>query len=80
MMLWTSTWQRRRKSSSSPQADEMAEEQAIVDSIRDEAEVEANRRLIWQRHAKVDALFDEFEAEIAAEEATPKQSEGRRGP
>ncbi|KAE8769914.1 putative laccase-11 [Hordeum vulgare] len=50
------------------QPKEMTEQQAILDSIRDEAEVEANRRLIPQRHAKADTLFDEM-GEIEAEEA-----------
>ncbi|KAE8795090.1 hypothetical protein D1007_30030 [Hordeum vulgare] len=34
------------------QSKEMTEQQAILDSIRDEAEVEANRRLIRQRQAR----------------------------
>ncbi|KAE8810293.1 hypothetical protein D1007_13023 [Hordeum vulgare] len=61
------------------QDDEMAEQQAILHSIRDEAEVEADHRLIRQRQAEADALFDEVEAEIETEEAATKQSEASEG-
>ncbi|KAE8796780.1 hypothetical protein D1007_28075 [Hordeum vulgare] len=54
----------------------MTEQQAILNSIRDEAKVEANRWLIQQRHAEVDVLFDEVETEIEAEEAVTEQLEG----
>ncbi|KAE8794339.1 hypothetical protein D1007_30887 [Hordeum vulgare] len=60
----------------------MAKQQAILDSIRDEAEVEANYRLIRQRQAEADALFDELDAEIEAEKAKVehqrRRSYGRR--
>ncbi|KAI4978347.1 hypothetical protein ZWY2020_014901 [Hordeum vulgare] len=58
------------------QLEEMTEQQAILGSIRGEAEVEANCRLIQQRHAKVDALFDVLDTEIEAEEAGAEQPEG----
>ncbi|KAE8789099.1 hypothetical protein D1007_36788 [Hordeum vulgare] len=58
------------------QSEEMAEQQDILDSIRDEDEVEANRRLIRQRQTDADALFDELEREIEAEEAAAEQPEG----
>lgn len=58
------------------QAEEMVEQQVILDSIRDEAELEANRRLIRQRQAEADALFDELHAEITTVEAATKQPEG----
>ncbi|KAE8786014.1 hypothetical protein D1007_40196 [Hordeum vulgare] len=61
------------------QADEMAEHQAILDSIRDDTEVEANRRLIRQRQAEAGALFDEVKAEIAVEEAASEQPKGSEG-
>ncbi|KAE8798532.1 hypothetical protein D1007_26208 [Hordeum vulgare] len=48
------------------QSKEMTEEHAILDSIRDDAEVKANRRLIRWRQAEANALFDELEAEEAA--------------
>ncbi|KAE8779297.1 putative LRR receptor-like serine/threonine-protein kinase [Hordeum vulgare] len=54
---------------------EMAGQQAILDSIRDEDEVEANHRLIRQRQAEADALFDELDAEVEAEEAAAEQLE-----
>ncbi|KAE8779593.1 hypothetical protein D1007_47385 [Hordeum vulgare] len=46
----------------------MAEQQAILESIQGVAEVSANRQLIRQRHAEDNVLFDELDAEIAAEE------------
>ncbi|KAE8807147.1 Auxin response factor 4 [Hordeum vulgare] len=57
------------------QSKKMTEQQAILDSIRDEAEMEANRRLIWQRQAEADALFDELKAKEAAAEQ-PESPEG----
>ncbi|KAE8785097.1 hypothetical protein D1007_41259 [Hordeum vulgare] len=53
------------------QAEQITEQQVILDSIRDETEVKANHRIIWQRQAGADALYDEFEVDIAAEEAAP---------
>ncbi|KAE8789027.1 hypothetical protein D1007_36890 [Hordeum vulgare] len=58
------------------QPKEMAEQQVVMDSIRGEAKVEASRQLIRQRRAEVDALFDELDAKIEAEEAATEQSEG----
>ncbi|KAE8775884.1 Cysteinyl-tRNA synthetase [Hordeum vulgare] len=60
------------------QANEMVEQQAIPYSISDEVEVEANRRLIRQRQVDVDTFFDEFEVDIAAEEAATKQPESSK--
>ncbi|KAE8812180.1 hypothetical protein D1007_10785 [Hordeum vulgare] len=57
----------------------MVEQQTILDSIRDEAEVEANRRLIRQRQAEAEALFDELDTEIEAKEAVAKQLEALEG-
>ncbi|KAE8797195.1 hypothetical protein D1007_27754 [Hordeum vulgare] len=54
----------------------LLEQQAIPDFIRDEAEVEANRQLIWQRQAEANVLFDELEADIVMEEAAPEQPDG----
>ncbi|KAE8820699.1 putative LRR receptor-like serine/threonine-protein kinase [Hordeum vulgare] len=51
------------------QSEEMAEEQAILDTIRDEAEVKANQRIIRQRSAEADTLFDEMDVEIEVEVA-----------
>ncbi|KAE8775920.1 hypothetical protein D1007_51531 [Hordeum vulgare] len=61
------------------QSKKMAEQQGILDSIRDEAEVEANRRLIRQRQAEANAIFDELEAEIEADEAAVEQPEAPEG-
>ncbi|KAE8805932.1 putative laccase-11 [Hordeum vulgare] len=61
------------------QSKEMAEHHTILDSIRDEAEVETNRRLIRQRQAEADALFDELEAKIEVEEAAAEQSDAPKG-
>ncbi|KAE8791625.1 hypothetical protein D1007_33941 [Hordeum vulgare] len=58
------------------QAEEMGKEQAILNSIRGEAEVYANRWLIRQRRAKTDDLYNELEADIAAEEAATERPEG----
>ncbi|KAE8805499.1 hypothetical protein D1007_18423 [Hordeum vulgare] len=58
------------------QSEKMAEQQVILDSIREEAEVEANRRLIRQRQAEVVALLDELDTEIEAEDAAVEQPEG----
>ncbi|KAE8786008.1 hypothetical protein D1007_40190 [Hordeum vulgare] len=60
------------------QSKEMTEQQTILDSIQDEAEVEANRRLT-QRYAKAKALFDELEVEIKAKEAVTEQPEAPEG-
>ncbi|KAE8802146.1 putative LRR receptor-like serine/threonine-protein kinase [Hordeum vulgare] len=62
------------------QSKEMAKQHAILDSIRDEAEVEANRQLIRQRQAEADAFFDELDAEIEASEAAAKQLEALEAP
>ncbi|KAE8800852.1 hypothetical protein D1007_23562 [Hordeum vulgare] len=68
--------------SNSPKLEEEEGEQllepieVILESVKDEAEVKANRELIWQKKAKVDSLFDKLEAEKATEEAGAKQSEG----
>ncbi|KAE8772697.1 hypothetical protein D1007_55224 [Hordeum vulgare] len=51
----------------------------MLDSISDEAEVEANRRFIRQRQAEADALFDELKAEIEVGEATAEQPEAPEG-
>ncbi|KAE8819517.1 putative LRR receptor-like serine/threonine-protein kinase [Hordeum vulgare] len=48
------------------QLEEMAEQQAILESIRDEAKVEANRLLIRQRQVEANTLFDELKAKIEA--------------
>ncbi|KAE8800848.1 hypothetical protein D1007_23558 [Hordeum vulgare] len=48
----------------------------ILESVKDEAEVKANRELIWQNKAKVDSLFDKLEAEKATKEVGAKQLEG----
>ncbi|KAE8805134.1 hypothetical protein D1007_18877 [Hordeum vulgare] len=61
------------------QSMEMAEQQAILDSIRDETEVEANRRLIRQRQSEADALFDELDTEIETEEVAAEQPEVPEG-
>ncbi|KAE8805920.1 Auxin response factor 4 [Hordeum vulgare] len=57
--------------------EEMVEQHAILDSIRVEAGVKANRRVIWQRQAKADALYADLKANIAVEEAVAEASEGR---
>ena len=49
------------------QATEMAEQQAIRESIQYEAYVEANPQFIRQELVATGALFDEDEAEIDAE-------------
>ncbi|KAE8801161.1 Cysteinyl-tRNA synthetase [Hordeum vulgare] len=58
------------------QAEEMAEQHTIIESIQDEVKVEANRELIWWKQAEADMLFDELDAEIPAEEAGADHSEG----
>ena len=50
------------------QSDEMAEQQAILESIQDEAYVEANRAFLWREQKESDALFAELDADIEAEE------------
>ncbi|KAE8788642.1 hypothetical protein D1007_37209 [Hordeum vulgare] len=62
------------------QSKEMTEQHAILDSIRDEAGVKANRRLIRQRQAEADALFDELDTEIELEEAATEQLEVSEAP
>ncbi|KAE8784091.1 D-3-phosphoglycerate dehydrogenase, chloroplastic [Hordeum vulgare] len=47
----------------------MVEAEAILDFIRDDAEVEANRPLIRQRREKANSLFDKLDTKIEAEEA-----------
>ncbi|KAI4963051.1 hypothetical protein ZWY2020_017327 [Hordeum vulgare] len=61
------------------QAEKMVEQQAIFDSIRDEAEVKANRQLIRQRHVETDALFDELDAKTVTKEAAAEQPEAPEG-
>ena len=46
----------------------MAEQQAILESIQDEAYVEANRAFLRREHEESNALFAELDAEIEAEE------------
>ncbi|KAE8801246.1 hypothetical protein D1007_23141 [Hordeum vulgare] len=58
------------------QTEEMTKQHAVLDSIRDETEVEANCRLIWQRQTEADTLFDEIETDIVAKEAAVEQLEG----
>ena len=53
----------------------MAEQQAILESIQDEAYVEANRAFLRREQAESDALFAELDAEIEAEEAGAEQPE-----
>ncbi|KAE8792631.1 hypothetical protein D1007_32811 [Hordeum vulgare] len=53
-------------------------EKMTEQKVRDETEVKANRRLIRERQAEVDALFDELDAEIEAEEAAAEQPEGAK--
>ena len=43
------------------------EQQAILESIQDEAYVKANRRFIRQERAEVDTLYDDLDAEEEAE-------------
>ena len=57
------------------QAAEMAEQQAILKSIQDEAYVEANCAFLQQEQAASDALFAELGAEIEVEEARAGQAE-----
>ncbi|KAE8770820.1 Cysteinyl-tRNA synthetase [Hordeum vulgare] len=52
------------------QAKEMAEQQAILKSIRDEIEVEANRELLRQKEAEADVHFGELEADMKEEDET----------
>ncbi|KAE8796648.1 hypothetical protein D1007_28267 [Hordeum vulgare] len=64
------------------QSEKMAKQQTSLNSIRDEAEVETNRRPIRQRQAKADTLFDDLDVEIEAEVAAaeqPEASEGAKG-
>ena len=57
------------------QTAKMAEQQAILESIQDEAYVEANRAFLRREQAESDALFAELDAEIEAEEAGAEQPE-----
>ncbi|KAM3412603.1 hypothetical protein ACQJBY_003995 [Aegilops geniculata] len=57
------------------QSDEMAEQQAILEFIQDQAYVEANRAFLRQEKAASDALFAELDTEIEAEEARAEQPE-----
>ncbi|KAE8792404.1 hypothetical protein D1007_33010 [Hordeum vulgare] len=57
----------------------MTEQQAILNFIRDEAEMETNRRLIRQRQVEANALFDELDAEIEVEKARGEQREPPEG-
>ena len=50
------------------QAMEMAEQTAILESIQDEAHVEANRQFIRKEQVTTKALFTELDAETEAEE------------
>ena len=59
------------------QSEEMVEQQAILESIQDEAYVEANRAFLRREQAESDALFAELDAEIEAEEAGAEQPEDR---
>ncbi|KAE8797537.1 hypothetical protein D1007_27305 [Hordeum vulgare] len=58
------------------QTEDTAEQQAILESIQDEAEVKANQVLIRKKQTEADALFNELGAEIAAKEAKAKAPEG----
>ena len=57
------------------QSDEMAEQQAILETIQNETCVEANREFLRPEQAESDALFAELDAEIEAEEAGAEQPE-----
>ncbi|KAE8781709.1 Cysteinyl-tRNA synthetase [Hordeum vulgare] len=60
------------------QAKEMTKQSTILESIDDEAEVEANPELLRQKQAKNDKLFTELKAymeEEEEEEAGAKQSD-----
>ena len=57
------------------QYNEMAEQQAILESIQDEGYVKANQVFLRQEQAASDALFAELEAEIETEEAGAEQPE-----
>ncbi|KAE8784553.1 hypothetical protein D1007_41851 [Hordeum vulgare] len=50
---------------------EMAEQQAIIDFIWDETEVEAKCRLIRQRQAEADTLFDGLNTLVGEEPWAP---------
>ncbi|XP_044362057.1 uncharacterized protein [Triticum aestivum] len=56
-------------------ADEILKQQAILESIEDEAYVEANRAFLRQEQAETDALFAELDAEIEEEKVGAKQQE-----
>ncbi|KAE8773043.1 hypothetical protein D1007_54882 [Hordeum vulgare] len=57
----------------------MAGQQAILESIQDEAEVKANWELIRQKQTEAGTLFDELDTEIAMEEAGVEQPESSEG-
>ena len=57
------------------QAAGMAEQQAILESIQDEAYVEADRAFLQREQKESDALFAELDAEIEAEEAGAEEPE-----
>ncbi|KAE8788086.1 Cysteinyl-tRNA synthetase [Hordeum vulgare] len=57
------------------QVEEMAEQHDILESIQNEVEVEANRKLIRQKQAKANALFNELDTKIATEEAGAERAE-----
>ncbi|KAE8808836.1 hypothetical protein D1007_14582 [Hordeum vulgare] len=53
----------------------IVEQHAIMESIQDEAEVDANRRVIRQMQAEEDALFDVLDAEMAADESEVEEDQ-----
>lgn len=53
----------------------MAEQQPILESIQDEAYVEANRVFLRRQQAETDVLFDKLDMEIETEEAGAEQLE-----
>ncbi|KAE8804651.1 putative LRR receptor-like serine/threonine-protein kinase [Hordeum vulgare] len=57
------------------QAMEMAKHPTILESIQDEAYVEANRRFIRQERVATNALFPKLEAEDEAEADTEEPEE-----
>ncbi|KAE8808115.1 Cysteinyl-tRNA synthetase [Hordeum vulgare] len=52
------------------QAEEMAEQHAILESIHDEAYVEAKRSFIEHERVAIDALSNELDAQMDAEADT----------
>ena len=53
----------------------MAEQHAILESIQDEAYVEANRAFLRREQAESDALFTKLNTEIEVEEAGAEKPE-----